>query len=136
MILFTNSLSHFISRGPEVGLDLNLSNCKLFWPSGDSFPEFPSNIKRVDGLELLGSAIWGDDAFFKEFLCCRIDKVTSIKEKLALLEDPQLELHLIFCEVVSAATKLSIYLEQFLLLCYNHFFVNLTLTFSTVSAVL
>ena len=52
-------LSHFISRGPEFGLHLNLSKCELFWPSGDSFPEFPSDIKQFDGLELLGSAFWG-----------------------------------------------------------------------------
>ena len=30
-------LSHFISPGPEFGLHLNLSKCRLFWPSGDSF---------------------------------------------------------------------------------------------------
>ena len=45
------------------GLHLNLSKCKLFWPSGDSFPEFPSDIKWVDGLEVLGSAFWGDKCF-------------------------------------------------------------------------
>ena len=99
-------LSHFVSRGPEFGLHFNLSKCKIFWPSGDaSFPDFPPDIKRVGGLELLGSALWGPDTFFTEFLTSRIDKVTSVQEKLVLLEDPQVELHLLCsclgsCEIV------------------------------------
>ena len=38
-------LSYFATRGPDHGLHLNLSKCELFWPSGDSFPEFPPDIK-------------------------------------------------------------------------------------------
>jgi len=61
-------LSHFVSRGPEFGLHLNLSKCEIFWPTGDaSFPDFPPDIKRVGGLELLGSALWGPDAFSVSF---------------------------------------------------------------------
>jgi len=89
-------LSLFTSRGPDFGLHLNLSKCELFWPSGDpTFPEFPSDIRRVTGLELLGSPLWGDECFFNEFLSSRLDKVATIQDKLALLEDPQVELHLL-----------------------------------------
>jgi len=36
--------------GPQFGHhSLNLSKCELFWPSGDSFPEFPTNINRGFG---------------------------------------------------------------------------------------
>ena len=66
--------------------------CELFWPSGDSFPEFPPDIKQVTGLELLGSQLWGDDNFFGEFLSSRMDKVASIQDKLDVLNDPQAEL--------------------------------------------
>jgi len=71
----------FATRGPEFGLHLNLSKCELFWPFGDSFPLFPHDIRRVTGLELLGSPLWGDDDFFKDKLC--------------LLDDRQVELHLL-----------------------------------------
>jgi len=61
-------LSHFVSRGPGFGLHLNLSKWENFWPSGDvSFPDFPPDIKQVDGLELLESPLWGPDAFFRKF---------------------------------------------------------------------
>ena len=59
-----------------------------------SFPEFPPNIKRVTGLELLGSPLWGDDNFFKELSSC-LDKVAVTQDKLAMLDDPQVELHLL-----------------------------------------
>ena len=69
-------LSLFTSHGPDFGLHLNLSKCELFWPSGNpSFSEFPSDIKRVTGLELLGSPLWGDNNFFKELLSSRLNKV-------------------------------------------------------------
>jgi len=89
-------LSLFTSHGPDFGLHLNLSKCELFWPSGDpTFPEFPSDIKRVTSLELLGSPLWGDENFFHKFLSSRLDKVATTQDKLALLDDPQVELHLL-----------------------------------------
>jgi len=88
-------LSHFSTRGPEFGLHLNLSKCELFWPSGDSFPNFPTDIKRVKNLELLGSPLWGDDAFFSEFISSCSEKVAASQEKLSLIDDPQVELHLL-----------------------------------------
>ena len=84
-------LSFFASHGPDFGLHLNLSKCELFWPSAD--PEFPPNFKWVTGLELLGSSLLGDDNFFKEFLSSCLDKVAVTQDKLAVLDDPQVELH-------------------------------------------
>ena len=88
-------LSLFATRGPEFGLHLNLTKCELFWPSGDFFPNLPTDIKRVTSLELLGSPLWGDDIFFNDFLSSRMGKVALTQEKLSLLDDPQVELHLL-----------------------------------------
>ena len=77
-----------------------------------SFSDFPPDIKRVDSLELLGSPLWGPDAFFRKFLTCRIDKVTSIQEKLPFLEEPQ----------ALVAERLSICFKLFLFQYYNLFF--------------
>ena len=88
-------MSLFTTREPDFGLHLNLSKCELFWPSGNPTFKFPSDIRRVNGLELLGSPLWGDENFFHEFLSSRLDKVATIQDKLALLDDPQVELHLL-----------------------------------------
>jgi len=68
-------LSLFSTQGPEFGLRLNLPKCELFWPSGNSFSEFPSDIRQFTGLELLGSPLWDDDKFFRDFLASRLDRV-------------------------------------------------------------
>ena len=69
-------LDSFSIHGPRFGFHLNLSKCELFWPSGDSFPEFPTSINRAgEGLELLGSPIWGTDNFFDQFLSSCLAKV-------------------------------------------------------------
>ena len=89
-------LDSFSIHGPRFGLHLNLSKCELFWPSGDSFSEFPTSINRAgEGLELLGSPIWETDNFFDQFLFSRLAKVTAAQESIAILEDPQVELHLL-----------------------------------------
>jgi len=49
-----------------------------------------NNIKRVKNL---GSPLWGDDAFFSEFISSRSEKVAASQEKLSLIDDPQMELH-------------------------------------------
>jgi len=64
-------------------------------PSGDSFPNFPADIKQVKSLELLGSPLRGDDAFFSEFISSRSKKVAASQEKLSLIDNPQMELHLL-----------------------------------------
>ena len=87
----------FAHSGPSFGLHIK---CELYWPSGDcSFPGFPHAIKCIDpmssGLELLGSPVWGSPQFFNSFLSTKLDKTSSIQEKLAELEDSQEELHLL-----------------------------------------
>jgi len=117
-------LNVFTSHGPQFGLHLNLSKCELFWPSGDSFPEFPTNIKRMsEGLELLGSPIWGKKEFFDQFLSSCLAKVSAAQDRISILEDPQVELHLLrsclgSCKIVHLLrtvpfTVLCPFLEQF-----------------------
>ena len=48
-------LDSFSVYGLQFCLHLNLSKCELFWPSGDSFPDFIN--RASEGLELLGSPI-------------------------------------------------------------------------------
>ena len=86
--------------GPSHGLLLNMNKCEVFWPTGDaSFPEFPAEIQRIqnsaEGLELLGSPVYGSDRFFDTFLAKRIDKVRCLQDLLPDLKDPQIELHLL-----------------------------------------
>ena len=86
--------------GPSHGLLLNMNKCEVFWPTGDaSFPEFPAEIQRIqnsaEGLELLGSPVYGSDKFFDTFLAKRIDKVRCLQDLLPDLKDPQMELHLL-----------------------------------------
>ena len=59
---------------------------KLFWPSGDSFPEFPTNINRISkGLELLGPPFGETKHFFDQFLSSRLAKVVAAQVELHLL---------------------------------------------------
>ena len=88
------------SKGPSYGLQLNMSKCEDFWPTGDpTFPEFPSTIERVaqtnGGAELLGSPVWGSNDFFKNCFSKRIDKIWECQQNLQSLENPQVELQLL-----------------------------------------
>jgi len=94
-LLLVSLLSLFSTRGPEFGLHLNLFKCKLLWPSGNSFSEIPSDTRQFTGLELLGSPLWGDDKFFKDFLSSHLDMVALTQDKYAMLGDPQVELHIL-----------------------------------------
>ena len=82
---------------PNFDLHINLCKCELH-KRDSSFPDFPPAIKCVhpdkSGLELLGSPVWGTPQFFTTFLSTRLDKISNIQDKLADLEDPQVELHL------------------------------------------
>ena len=105
---------------------MNLSKCELFWFSVDSFPNFPPDIRRVTGLQLLGSPLRGDNDFFKDFISSRIDKVVSIQAKLSLLHDPQVELLLLrsclsSCKIIHLlCTVPSSVLKPFLLTFDHH----------------
>ena len=88
------------SKGPDYGLEINMSKCEVFWPSGDpSFPEFPLSIERValtkGGAELLGSPVWGSEQFFQDCFSKRIEKIWQCQQELQSLENPQTELHLL-----------------------------------------
>ena len=117
-------LDSFSTHGPQFSLHLNPSKCELFWSSGDSFPEFPTSINRAgEGLELLGSPIWGTDNFFDQFLSSRLAKVIAAQDSNAILEDPQVELHLLrsclgSCKIIHLLRTVSFcilccFLEQF-----------------------
>ena len=66
-----------VSKGASFGLKLNLGKCEIFWPAGDqSFPNFPSEINRLqDGMELLGSPIFGSQDFYSTAIGKRVDSV-------------------------------------------------------------
>ena len=99
-------MNAFTSHGPQLGLHLNLSKCELFWPSVDSFPEFPTHIKHMSkGLELLGSPIRETTEFFDHFLSSCLSRVVAAQDRIFILEDPQVELHLLLsclgsCKIV------------------------------------
>jgi len=92
-------LDSFSVHGPQISLHLNLSKCELFWPSGDSFPDFIN--RASEGLELLGSPIWGTDNFFDQFLSSRLSKIVADQDSAAILKDPQVELHYYFVAQMS-----------------------------------
>ena len=99
------ALSSFLDglqlRGPSYGLHPNLSKCEVFWPSGDqSFADFPPAVKRVvlpqtEGIDFLGSPIWGSPEFLSTFVGSVVDRVSVLQERLRNLDDPQVELHLL-----------------------------------------
>lgn len=84
----------------ELGLELNLYKCELWWPNlSDDLPEFPKELIRVhdDGVELLGCAL-GSVSFGNRFLRKKIDSVKQLIGAIADIEHPQYELPLLrFC---------------------------------------
>ena len=93
-------LKSLLSRGPDVGLHFNRGKCEVFWPSGDQeFPSFPLEIHHLcvssNGVELLGSPIFGSHELFDNFFKSRIDKVLDAQDRLLDLDNPQMALHLL-----------------------------------------
>ena len=93
-------LDKVISIGPDFGLHLNLSKCEIFWPTGDqSFPEFPAEICRVllnkNGVDLLGSPIFGSDVFFEDFVKSKVESILAMQSHPVDIDDPQVALHLL-----------------------------------------
>ena len=70
-------LCSIVSKGADFGLTLNLKKCEILWPSGDqAFPSFPLEISRLqDGMELLGSPIFGSRDFYNNVIGKRVDSV-------------------------------------------------------------
>ena len=96
-----NDVANFFDQisiqGPKFGLKLNPRKCEAFWPSGDhSFPELHSDIIRLqEGVSLLGSPIWGTNAYISSTVQSLVDSVNDLHLDISLLQDPQAELHLL-----------------------------------------
>ena len=90
-------INFIIEKGPSLGLHVNLSKCEVFWPSGDrTHPEFPPEVHRLsDGMELLGSPVFGSSDFFTNCFKKRVDQVANTQSHLSDLENPQVELQLL-----------------------------------------
>ena len=93
-------LDRLLATGPKYGLFVHMAKCELYWPSGDqAFPEFPEAIVRVgdqqDGIELLGSPVFGSDKFFEEAVQRRVSKILAAQDHLEDLDNPQVALHLL-----------------------------------------
>ena len=93
-------LSQIFVKGPRFGLHPNLKKCEVYWPSGyQLFLELPSGVRRVsealDGVDLLGTSVWGTACFFNSFVATHVDKTLELQSHLGDLEDPQVELHLL-----------------------------------------
>ena len=86
-----------VSLGPSLGLHLNPGKCEIYWPSGDqSFSRFSEDIVRLrDGVSILGSPLFGTPSYMASKVADVVEKVGCLQEKLLLLEDPQVELHLL-----------------------------------------
>ena len=88
-------LDSFSVYGLQFCLHLNLSKCELFWPSGDSFPEFLlASTELVKVWSSYDPLFGGTDNFFDQFLSSCLSKVVATQDSIAILEDPQVELHL------------------------------------------
>ena len=74
-----------------------MAKCEVYWPPGDqSFPELPTQIKRLTrGIELLGSSVYGEDDFIKATVARRIEKVIEARSHLSNLDHPHIKLQLL-----------------------------------------
>ena len=94
------ALDILLSRGPSFGLRVNVNKCEIFWPSGDQdFLEFDPEIQRTvrvsNGVDFLGSPVYGSDTYFVSSVSKQIDKILHQQIQLSVLDDPQVELHLL-----------------------------------------
>ena len=80
----------------RVGLRVNLAKCELYTPRGTDLSSLPAEFIRLpaDGFELLGSPI-GDPTFCASYVRKRVARIRSALDSLSLLDDPQVELHLL-----------------------------------------
>ena len=86
-------------QGSKIWSLLELKKCEVFWPTGNqTFPEFPPEVQRVaeqeEGIELLGSPIYGNEEFFESAFQKRISKVINAQSHLMDIDDPQIEFQL------------------------------------------
>ena len=83
-------LESFLCHGPQFGLHLNLSKCESVWPPGDSFP-----LALVRAWSSWVPLYGEQPLFFNQNLSARLTKVAATQDNIAILEDPQIELHLL-----------------------------------------
>ena len=90
-------MSQISTQSCHYGLLLNQSKCEVYWPTGDQeFPEFPPKVTRLtEGVSLLGSPIWGSTEYMSACVTKLVCKVEAVQDKIADLDDPQIELHLL-----------------------------------------
>jgi len=67
----------------------------------------------------------GDNDFFEDFLSSRIDKVASTQGKLSLMDDPQVELHLLHsclssCKIIHLLYTVPFCVSKPFLLTFDH----------------
>lgn len=80
-----------------LGLELNMSKCEVWWPTGDqSFPEFPSAVKRMPcmGVDILKIPV-GTDEYVATRLADVLEEGQRVLDKLPLIGDAQVEFTLL-----------------------------------------
>ena len=108
-------LESFSSHSPHFGVHLNFSKYELFWPSGDSFPEFTTSIKHVSKyLELLGSPIF---PFLISTCQLILPKLQLIR--IALLFKRTLKLSFIYYAAAWEAVRSFIFFARFLSMYFS-----------------
>ena len=130
-LCFLHSQCHpyyiLLSRGPSFGLHVNLSKCEIFWLSGDQdFPKFAPKIQRTvrvcNGVDFLGSPVYGSDAYFINSVSKQVDKILHQQDQLSVLEDPHVELHLLRSCLSSCKLNhviRTVLLSKFLISCWG-----------------
>eukprot|EP00884_Botryococcus_braunii_P016683 jgi/Botrbrau1/3699/Bobra.0008s0026.1 len=92
-------LEQLISEGPRWGIRLNLRKSLLWWPSFDPRREdgFPEELcqNRDLGVRLLGGPLSASRVFVSAFVGDKAIEVARTMDRLALLDDPQVELLLL-----------------------------------------
>jgi len=86
------------TRGPALGLTLNLSKCELWWPSinDDVRSQFPTSVNQIygDGIALLGGPV-GDQEITRTMWMNRLGKIEKLCSELDLLNNSQVQLALL-----------------------------------------
>ncbi|XP_052627549.1 uncharacterized protein LOC128134140 [Lactuca sativa] len=94
------ALDTIMVTGPKLGLQLNIKNTELFWPScdGRKLREglFPADIRRPPlGVKLLGGAVSRYASFIRSLAIKRAENAVNLMRLLPQLSDPQSELLLL-----------------------------------------
>ncbi|XP_076909315.1 uncharacterized protein LOC143566517 [Bidens hawaiensis] len=88
------------SKGPSLGLELNIKKTEVYWPSCNGIKEkvglFPIGIGRPElGVKLLGGAVSRDAGFISSLASTRASRAMELMRCLIRLRDPQCELLLL-----------------------------------------